>query len=195
VDLILGLLKIESGLLIVDGKSVDSENLRPWQRNLGYVPQNIYLFNDTIASNIAFGVPKEELDMDAVRNAARLAQIDEFISSELKNGYQTFIGERGIRLSGGQRQRVGIARALYRNPSVLVMDEATSALDNRTEKAVMEAIDSLHGLKTILLIAHRLSTLKECDKIYLFEKGRLIDQGTYNELNSRSEFFSMDSRV
>lgn len=195
VDLILGLLKIQSGRLIVDGTVVDDGNLRSWQRNLGYVPQNIYLFNDTIASNIAFGVPRDKIDLEAVRSAARMAQIDDFVTSELKDGYQTLIGERGIRLSGGQRQRIGIARALYRNPSVLVMDEATSALDNRTEKAVMEAIDDLHGVKTILLIAHRLTTLKECDNIFLFEKGCLVDQGTYDELQAKSEFFSTEKHA
>lgn len=193
VDLILGLLRIHGGTVEVDGIPVDDGNLKSWQRNLGYVPQNIYLFNDTIASNIAFGVPKNQVDMDAVRAAAKLAQIDDFIEAELKNKYDTLIGERGIRLSGGQRQRIGIARALYRNPSVLVMDEATSALDNRTEKAVMEAIDSLHGRKTILLIAHRLSTLKDCDRIFLFEKGKLVDQGTYRELGGKNEFFSPES--
>lgn len=189
VDIVLGLLRMESGELLVDGHPVEQKNLRAWQGNLGYVPQNIYLFNDTIASNIAFGVPREDVDMEAVRRAAQMAQISEFIENELKDGYGTLIGERGIRLSGGQRQRIGIARALYRNPSVLVLDEATSALDNRTEKAVMEAIDSLHGLKTILLIAHRLSTLRECDNIFLFDRGRLIDSGTYDELSTRNPFF------
>ena len=192
-DLILGLLRIQGGEIMVDGQYVGPDNLRSWQKNLGYVPQNIYLFNDTVASNIAFGIPKSQIDMEAVCRAARLAQIDEFVNSELKDGYRTLIGERGIRLSGGQRQRIGIARALYRNPSVLVMDEATSALDNKTERAVMKAIDGLHGLKTIILIAHRLSTLKECDKIFLFEKGRLVDQGTYEEMKVKNEFFFADT--
>lgn len=189
VDIILGLLEAQSGEILVDGRPIDGSNLRSWQRNLGYVPQNIYLFNDSIASNIAFGVPKSKIDMEAVRQAARLSQIADFIEGELKLGYETRIGERGIRLSGGQRQRIGIARALYRNPSVLILDEATSALDNQTEKAVMEAIDGLHGLKTILLIAHRLSTLKGCDKIFLFEKGKLADSGMYAQLISRNSFF------
>lgn len=189
-DLILGLLRIQNGELFVDGIPITDNNMKSWQQNIGYVPQSIYLFNDSVASNIAFGIPKNEINMEAVHNAARMAQIEDFISSELKDGYQTLIGERGVRLSGGQRQRIGIARALYRNPAVLVMDEATSALDSHTEKAVMEAIDDLHGLKTILLIAHRLTTLSKCDKIYLFEKGRIIESGSYADLAERNDFFS-----
>lgn len=182
VDIILGLLKTENGTMRVDGVEIAEENLRSWQANLGYVPQNIYLSSDSIATNIAFGVPKGSIDHDSVRAAARLAQIDDFIENELPEQYQTAIGERGIRLSGGQRQRIGIARALYRNPSVLVMDEATSALDQQTERAVMDAIDGLAGKKTIILIAHRLSTLRKCDVIYQLEKGRITARGKYEEL-------------
>ncbi|GAB1484326.1 hypothetical protein MASR2M78_31440 [Treponema sp.] len=143
VDIILGLLRPESGAILVDNSIIDENNLNSWQSNLGYVPQNIYLSNDSIAANIAFGVPRSQIDMITVQNAARMAQIDEFINESLPEKYETYIGERGIRLSGGQRQRIGIARALYRNPQVLVLDEATSALDIHTEEAVMQAVDSL----------------------------------------------------
>jgi len=185
VDIILGLLQPDAGNILVDGTPVDQSNVRSWQANLGYVPQNIYLSNDSIAANIAFGVPQDKFDQSMIERAAGMAQIHDFIASELKDGYATLIGERGIRLSGGQRQRIGIARALYRNPSLLIMDEATSALDNQTERAVMEAIDALQGTKTIILIAHRLTTLRKCDTIFLMEKGVIIDSGTYQELEQR----------
>ena len=186
VDIILGLLLPQSGGLYVDGCLVTAESRRAWQANLGYVPQNIYLSNTSLAANIAFGVPRNEIDLPTVEKAARMAQLHDFVSSELEEGYSTMIGERGIRLSGGQRQRIGIARALYRNPSVLIMDEATSALDSQTERAVMESIDYLMGTKTIILIAHRLTTLKKCDTIFLVEKGRIVDSGSYGELESRN---------
>ncbi len=182
VDIILGLLVPQEGAILIDGKPVSNGNIRNWQKNLGYVPQSIYLSNDTIASNIAFGHTGDSIDFKAVRDAAKMAQIDDFIMNELPEQYETKIGERGIRLSGGQRQRIGIARALYRNPSVLVMDEATSALDNQTEKDVMTAIDGLSGKKTIILIAHRLSTLKKCDQIFYLEKGVITRHGNYEEL-------------
>ena len=191
IDIILGLLKPDSGKILADGMLLSESNIRSWQANLGYVPQNIYLSNDTISANIAFGVPREKIDFEAVEKAARMAQIHEFICLELKNNYQTMIGERGIRLSGGQRQRLGIARALYRDPSFLVMDEATSALDSQTESAVMEAIDRLQGTRTILIIAHRLSTLRKCDKIFLMEKGNIMSSGTYQEMgNSHADYFN-----
>jgi ABC-type multidrug transport system fused ATPase/permease subunit len=164
--------------------------IRSWQMNIGYVPQNIYLSNDSISGNIAFGVAKKKINMEAVVRAAKLAQLHDFIEAELKDGYDTKIGERGIRLSGGQRQRIGIARALYREPSVLIMDEATSSLDSQTERAVMEAIDALQGSRTIILIAHRLTTLKQCDVIHLMEKGRIVDSGKYQELLHKNRFFS-----
>ncbi len=189
VDIILGLLSPQKGDMLVDSMAVTKENLRSWHGNLGYVPQNIYLSNTSVAANIAFGIHQHKIDMEAVQQAAKRAQIHDFIISELKEGYETKIGERGIRLSGGQRQRLGIARALYRNPSVLVMDEATSALDNHTEQAVMEAIDALHGTRTIILIAHRLSTLAKCDKIYQLERGKIVDSGTYEELVEKNQYF------
>jgi len=182
VDILLGLLIPQEGSVVIDGVSIDHDNIRNWQQNLGYVPQSIYLSNDTIASNIAFGNTTETIDFKAVRDAAKMAQIDNFIMNELPDQYETTVGERGVRLSGGQRQRIGIARALYRNPSVLVMDEATSALDNQTEKDVMAAIDGLSGKKTILLIAHRLSTLRKCDEIFYLDNGVITKRGKYEEL-------------
>jgi ATP-binding cassette, subfamily B, bacterial PglK len=189
VDVILGLLRPRSGRLLVDNQPVTAENIRAWQRNLGYVPQRIYLADDTVAANIAFGRSHDEIDMSAVEQAARIANLHDFVVSELPDGYATRIGERGVRLSGGQCQRIGIARALYRDPQVLILDEATSALDNLTEWAVMEAVHNLGRRKTIVLIAHRLSTVRECDRIYLLDKGRVIGQGTYEELIESSERF------
>jgi ATP-binding cassette, subfamily B, bacterial PglK len=190
VDIILGLLKTQSGGLVIDGVPVTNENIRAWQANLGYVPQHIFLANDSLAANIAFGIPRKKIDMDAVVEAGKLAQLHDFVTSELKDGYMTKVGERGNRLSGGQRQRIGIARALYRNPAVLIMDEATSALDNHTERAVMKAIDAMMGKRTILLIAHRLTTLTNCNVIYLLEYGKVVDSGTYAELTERNPYFS-----
>lgn len=190
VDIILGLLDIQAGSLLVDGIPLNRETIRSWQANLAYVPQNIFLSNDTIAANIAFGVNRKKIDMEAVIRASTLAQLHDFVQEELKDRYETKIGERGIRLSGGQRQRIGIARALYREPAVLIMDEATSALDVHTERAVMEAIDTLQGTRTIILIAHRLSTLRNCETIFLLEKGRMIDSGSYDELVQRNKYFA-----
>lgn len=189
IDIVLGLLEPTEGVLLVDGVEVTVENRRNWQANIGYVPQVIYLSNTSIAQNIAFGVPLEQIDLAKVERAARMAQIHDFIVTGLDKGYQTAVGERGVRLSGGQRQRLGIARALYREPEVLVFDEATSALDNETEAAVMEAVHSLAGQVTVLMIAHRLSTLKECDCIYLLDGGQIRDSGTYEELSLRQKAF------
>lgn len=189
VDILLGLLQPDSGTITVDDINLDTQNVEAWQLNLGYVPQNIYLSDNSLYENIAFGIPPEEIDEEQVVEAAKKAQIHDFILNSLPKRYDTHIGERGIRLSGGQKQRIGIARALYRNPTVLVMDEATSALDNQTENAVMEAIDSLQGTRTIILIAHRLSTLKKCDVIFVLEKGKIIDKGSYDELSDKGAFF------
>ena len=145
VDMILGLLRPDTGEMLADGVPITAGNLAAWQRNLGYVPQQIYISDDTVARNIAFGVPDAEIDMEAVRHAARIARLDEFVENDLPQGYQTSIGERGVRLSGGQRQRIGIARALYRDPAILVMDEATSALDGITEESVMDAVRTCHA--------------------------------------------------
>ncbi|HET6586961.1 MAG TPA: ABC transporter ATP-binding protein [Oleiagrimonas sp.] len=169
MDLLLGLLAPQAGSLSVDGTTVDADNVASWQRAIGYVPQHIYLADSSVAENIAFGVPREDVDMAAVERAARAAQIHDFVVDELENGYDTPIGDRGIRLSGGQRQRVGIARALYRDPPVLFMDEATSALDAQTEKALNDAIGQLSGKKTIVIIAHKEASLEKCDTVVSME--------------------------
>jgi len=181
VDLVLGLLTPDRGELVVDGTPITADNIRRWQKSLGYVPQAIYLTDDTIAANIAFGLPRERIDMAAVERAARAAALHDFVR-DLPDGYETRVGERGVRLSGGQRQRIGIARALYGTPSLLIMDEATSALDNITERVVMEAVQNLRSDTTIILIAHRLTTVRGCDRIYLLEKGKVAASGTYDEL-------------
>ena len=165
MDILLGLLHPNSGTLSVDDVIITKDNAANWQRAIGYVPQHIYLSDASIAENIAFGIPRKLIDMPAVEQAARTAQIHDFVSKELGQGYETLVGERGIRLSGGQRQRIGIARALYHNPSVLLMDEATSALDSQTEVAVNEAIRNLSGKKTIIVIAHKQESLKYCQNI------------------------------
>ena len=182
VDIILGLLEAQKGILEVDGQIISKQNLRAWQRSIGYVPQHIYLSDDTIAANIAFGVEPKDINQEAVEKASKISNLHEFIINELPKNYQTTVGERGVRLSGGQRQRIGIARALYRNPQVIVLDEATSALDNETEKAVMDAVNNIGKDITIILIAHRLNTVKDCDIIFKLEKGQVIGQGTFDKL-------------
>ncbi len=189
VDLILGLLAPDDGQLLVDGVPVTAANLRSWQRNVGYVPQFIYLADDSIANNIAFGIPSRRIDHAAVERAARLANIHDFIHEELPEGYGTRVGERGVRLSGGQRQRVGIARALYHDPNVLVLDEATSALDGVTEDSIFRAVSDLGKTKTIILIAHRMTTVSDCDRIYLLDRGRILASGRYQELLAASPEF------
>lgn len=195
VDIILGLLTPQEGEFSVDGVKIDENNILNWQKNLGYVPQHIYLSDDTIMNNIAFGIPGEKIDRETVEHVARISNLHDFIISELPNGYETIVGERGIRLSGGERQRVGIARALYHDPEVLVLDEATSSLDGTTESAVLEAINNVAKLKTVIIIAHRLTTVKDCDIIYLIDKGKIIAQGTYNELMSSSASFRAMAKV
>ena len=194
VDIILGLLEPDEGNLLVDGVPVTRDNLANWQKNFGYVPQHIYLSDDTIAHNIAFGVRYDQVDMAAVERAARIANIHEFIQSELPQGYESLVGERGVRLSGGQRQRIGIARALYHDPNVLVLDEATSALDNVTEESVFDAVRNIAGTKTVVMIAHRLSTIRSCDTIYLLDKGRVVAKGTFDHLMKNSDAFRAMAR-
>jgi len=188
LDLLMGLLIPTEGELLVDGQPVSGNRLRAWQRSIAHVPQSIYLADTTLAENIAFGVPPETIDMDRVRRAARQAQIADFIESS-PEGYQAHVGERGVCLSGGQCQRIGIARALYKQASVLVLDEATSALDNATEQLVMDAIGGLNSDVTILLIAHRLTTVRHCDIIVELEHGRVVAQGTYEQLLECSPSF------
>lgn len=191
IDLLLGLLQQESGAILVDGKPIASGNVRSWQRAIGYVPQTIFLADSTLAANIAYGQPADRIDMQAVEAAARLACLHDFVMTDLPEGYSTRIGERGVRLSGGQRQRIGIARALYTNPSLLVLDEATSALDNLTEQAVMNAVHAIGRAKTIIMIAHRLSTVQACDCIHLLEKGKVVASGTFDELVETSPKFRL----
>ncbi|MEK7200380.1 MAG: ATP-binding cassette domain-containing protein [Bacteroidota bacterium] len=180
VDIILGLLTPTHGEVLVDGKNI-KENLSGWQRKIGYIPQNIYLSDDTIRRNIAFGLYDEKIDDNRVWSVLENAQLNTFIKG-LPNKLDTMVGERGIRLSGGQRQRIGIARALYHNPEVLIMDEGTASLDNETEWGIMQALNSLSGKKTIIIIAHRLSTVKNCDLLYFIKDGTVIERGTYDEV-------------
>jgi len=180
VDVILGLLPPASGRVTVDGVDIQGD-LRSWQRLIGYVPQTIYLCDDTIRRNVAFGVPEKAIDDAAVRRALAAARLDDFVAT-LPQGMNTFVGERGVRFSGGQRQRIGIARALYHDPEVLVLDEATSALDSETERAVMTAVDSLHGVKTIIIVAHRLSTVANCDVLHRLDDGRVVQSGPFNAM-------------
>lgn len=189
VDIILGLLTPDSGQILVDGEPLTTDNLHLWRRSIGYVPQSIYLTDSTVAQNIAFGVPPEAIDMGAVERAARTAALHDFVMSEMPNQYDTIVGERGVRLSGGQRQRIGIARALYHDPSLLILDEATSALDNLTERAVMDAVQRIRNTKTVIMIAHRLTTIRNCDQIFLMEHGNVQASGTYDQLVDRSETF------
>ncbi len=182
VDIILGLLEAQKGTLEVDGKIITHQNSISWQKIIGYVPQHIYLSDDSVLSNIAFGVNPSEIDHESVKKVSKIANLHKFVMDELPSQYQTIIGERGVRLSGGQRQRIGIARALYHNPKVIIFDEATSALDNETEKAVMEAVNNLDKDITIILIAHRLNTLKNCDIIFKLENGHLVNQGSFDKL-------------
>ena len=180
VDIILGLLTPLSGTLKVDGIDIQT-SIRGWQDQIGYVPQSIFLTDDTLRRNVAFGLPFDQIDETAVRRAIAAAQLEQFVN-DLPQGLDTLVGERGIRLSGGQRQRIGIARALYHDPAVLVLDEATSSLDTTTERDVMEAVRALRGNKTILIVAHRLSTVEHCDRLFRFEKGRMVDEGETAEM-------------
>ena len=190
VDVILGLLEVQEGTLSIDGQPITAVNCRKWQRAIGYVPQHIYLSDASVSENIAFGVSTQDIDQQAVERAAKIANLHEFVVNELPQGYNTTVGERGVRLSGGQRQRIGIARALYHNPQVLIMDEATSALDNLTEQAVMEAVNKLSHNITIILIAHRLSTVRQCDQIFLLEQGQVKGRGTFDQLAASSREFA-----
>lgn len=189
VDNILGLLRPQKGSILIDGEPLHNGNLRAWQQTIGYVPQHIYLSDDTVACNIAFGIPKEDIDYERVAEVARMAQVRDFIENEMPKSFDTIVGERGVKLSGGQKQRIGIARALYHDPSVLVFDEATSALDQATEARVMEAIRDLTGKHTIILIAHRLSTVSQAQKIFMLSGGRLVGTGTYEELLEKNTAF------
>ena len=184
VDVVLGLFAPTNGVVQVDGQDVQ-KNLRNWQDQIGYVPQAIYLTDDTLRRNVAFGLNEENIDDKLVANAIRLAQLEDFVNS-LPEKLETVVGERGVRLSGGQRQRIGIARALYHNPSVLVLDEATSSLDTPTEHGVMQAVQALQGSKTVIIVAHRLSTVEYCDRLYRIENSRITEEGTFSEVVQKS---------
>ncbi|MGR2738767.1 ABC transporter ATP-binding protein [Billgrantia sp. Q4P2] len=190
VDLLLGLFQPQQGQILVDGKPLTETTLPRWQASIGFVPQHIFLADATILENVAFGVPRDEIDVGQAEEAVRMAQLDELLAS-LPEGLDTYVGERGVQLSGGQRQRIGIARALYRNAQVLVLDEATSALDGITEQRVMADIDAIAGGKTLVMIAHRLTTVKSCDVIHMLDQGRVVDSGTYDDLVARNVTFRM----
>ena len=182
IDIILGLLEPQKGTIEVDDKIINKNNIRSWQNIIGYVPQNFYLSDDSITANIAFGLSNEKINQQRIEEVCKTANIHDFITDELPFKYSTIIGERGVRLSGGQRQRIGLARALYKNPKILILDEATSALDNITEQKVMDAVYKIRKNITTIIIAHRLSTLKKCDEIYILEKGKLKDKAKFEEL-------------
>ncbi len=188
VDIMLGLIEPDSGFISIDGVEINDQNISLWQNYIGYVPQSIYLTDDTIEANIAFGCTNNDIDLKKVKRAAELANLDEFINT-LPEKYKTFVGERGVRLSGGQKQRVVIARALYNDPQVIFMDEATSSLDGITESAIMEAIHNLSNEKTIIMIAHRLSSIREFDVIHFVKDGQIVDSGSFDDLMKKNKEF------
>jgi ABC-type multidrug transport system fused ATPase/permease subunit len=185
IDIMLGLLEPQNGSVLINGQTI--ENLKQsWQKQIGYIPQTIFLMDDSLRRNIAIGIADNEIDEVAIVEALKSAQLEEFVTS-LPEGLDTVVGERGVRLSGGQRQRIGIARALYHRPSVLVLDEATSSLDTETEHGVMQAVQALQGDKTVIIVAHRLSTVEYCDRLYRLDAGRIVDEGTFDEVMNRSQ--------
>ena len=188
VDLLLGLMMPTSGSVLIDNKTLDESSLRAWQDHVGYVPQSIFLSDSSIKANVAFGLPKNLINVDKVQRAIKLANLESFVDS-LPNGLDEIVGEKGVQLSGGQKQRIAIARALYNDPEVLVFDEATSALDGLTEKAIMDAIYELSSHKTIILVAHRLNTVKQCDRIFLFENGSLVDSDSFDNMKAKNKQF------
>tara|TARA_Y100000589_G_scaffold318190_1_gene345240 strand:+ start:192 stop:2000 length:1809 start_codon:yes stop_codon:yes gene_type:complete len=196
IDLLLGLLEPTKGFIKIDGINLSNSNVKGWQKIIGYVPQSIFIADDSISNNIALGSKDSKIDFKRIKHAAKLANLDKFINNDLPFRYETKVGEAGVKLSGGQKQRLGIARALYLNPKVLIFDEATSALDNITEKEIMNSINSLKQKMTIILVAHRLTTVKECDNIFYLEKGNLKNQGTFQELiNKDANFERMASKI
>jgi HlyD family secretion protein len=178
IDLLIGLIEPQDGQLMIDNAPIDKTNKRSWQNSIGFVAQSIFLLEGSIAENVAFGIPKDEINLNQLNKAICLAHLDELVQS-LDEGVNTKIGERGVKLSGGQRQRIGIARALYQDADVLVFDEATSALDGITEKIIMDAIYDFSGQKTMIIIAHRLKTVRKCDRIFMIEQGEVTAQGTF----------------
>jgi ABC-type multidrug transport system fused ATPase/permease subunit len=195
INLMLGLIEPETGTIYIDNTVLNQDNIEAWQNNIGYVPQDIYLADRTIKENIAFEIDDNDIDEHAVHRAACSAHIHDFIQNELPKGYDTIVGERGIRLSGGQKQRLGIARALYYDPQVLVLDEATSALDPNTEKLVLDTIYTAAQNRTVILVTHRLASIHNCDKIIFMEQGQIKSAGTYNDLLNANETFSQMSQA
>jgi len=189
VDLMVGLLHPQEGHVKIDGDVLSVDNALTWQSQIAYVPQEVFLFDDTARRNVAIGLYDEEVDQQRLEKATEVANIHDFICEELSENYETVIGERGVRLSGGQRQRLGLARALYRQPKVLILDEATSALDSITESAVIDSLRAYSEDLTIIVIAHRLSTVRHADCIYLLEKGRIVAEGSYEKLIQKSDVF------
>jgi len=187
LDLVMGILQPDQGRILLDGEDIQPR-LRAWRATIGYIPQQITLLDDSVAANVALGVPPEQWDREAIDSAIDAAQLRETVA-ELPQGIETKVGERGVRISGGQRQRIAIARALYHQPKILVMDEGTSSLDTETERAVVESVHALKGERTILMVAHRLSTVRECDTIFYVKDGRIEAQGTYEELRASHEGF------
>ena len=185
IDIMLGLLEPQSGSVLINGQLIEDVK-QSWQKTIGYIPQTIFLMDDSLRRNIAIGIADTEIDEVAIHDALKSAQLEDFVAS-LPDGLDTVVGERGVRLSGGQRQRIGIARALYHRPSVLVLDEATSSLDTETEKGVMQAVQALQGDKTVIIVAHRLSTVEYCDRLYRLDAGRIVDEGTFDEVMNRSQ--------
>ena len=188
IDILIGLIEANEGHLKVDDAIIDNTNRRSWQNTIGFVAQAIFLSEGTIAENVAFGIPENEIDFNQVNKALKLANLDVFVK-DLENGINTKVGERGVQLSGGQRQRIGIARALYHEAKVLIFDEATSSLDGITEKTIIKAIQQFSGQKTIIMIAHRLKTIQKCDQIFVIDNGKVADQGTFEELIEKNEVF------
>jgi HlyD family secretion protein len=188
IDIIAGLITPDKGEIYVDGKILNEINKKLWQKNIGLVSQSIFLSDSTIAENIAFGISKNEIDKNKIKLVLEQSQLSDFVNN-LPNGFETVIGERGVQLSGGQRQRIGIARTLYTDSNLLIFDEATSSMDNITEEAIIASIKNLQRKKTIIIVAHRLASVKNCDKIYFIESGKIIDSGNYNELLNKNILF------
>jgi len=188
-DIVAGLLNPSQGSIFIDQIELNQDNKKAWQQNIGYLPQDIYLTDNTIEQNIAFGIDTADINQKLIIKAAKLANLHEYIMS-LPNKYQTIVGERGVRISGGQKQRIAIARAIYNEPSVLILDEGTSALDTITENSVIESLESLSRNMTIIMVAHKMETIKKADEIFLFDKGHLVANGSYSFLKNNSELFN-----